>query len=112
MFDNVWENQSELSREIFLRQAEAAFEAVQPYLVLEDDWSDWEKVFPFAEHREDLEITMHHVLTEPVCPHVKIVGEISQKKVASGSGDTMAEAINNAMDNARKRLMEKKNGST
>jgi hypothetical protein len=109
LFYNSWDQQPDLMKAIFRQQAEAVFDVVQPHVVLDDDWSEWEELFPFAEHREDLEITMHHVLTEPVCPHVKIVGEISQKKVASGSGNTMAVAINDAMDNARKRLMEKKN---
>jgi hypothetical protein len=69
---------------------------------LEFDWKEWNDIYPYRKYNEDLVIEMHHVLTEPTCPVVRIKGETSGNKIASGSGNTMFEALENAINKAMK----------
>tara|TARA_Y100000815_G_scaffold71198_1_gene60036 strand:+ start:83 stop:343 length:261 start_codon:yes stop_codon:yes gene_type:complete len=57
----------------------------------------WTTLAPWDKYKSELVLTVHHILTEPVCPQAKIEFEIPQraglKTVATASGNTVEEAI-------------------
>jgi hypothetical protein len=63
-------------------------------------------LYPWKVHHEDLVLEMHHILTEPVCPAVKIYGETSKRKIAHVCANTMAGSLRKALTDARDHLKQ------
>ena len=67
----------------------------------------WIKLAPWEKYHSDLELTVHHTLTEPTCPTVSVRFELDSapiKKIATVSGNTVEEAIDLALQIAEKKL--------
>lgn len=71
-------------------------------------YEDWAKLAPWEVFKSDLELTLHHVLTEPTCPTARISFELPDRAgtthVATASGDTVEEAIARVVEKAREVL--------
>lgn len=72
------------------------------------NWTDWEACAPFSVWGSDVVLRLHHVLTEPTCPDAYIEFENPDrtgiKRIASGCGNTIEEAILKAVTQAREVL--------
>ena len=72
------------------------------------DYGDWTDLAPWDLYGSDLVIRLEHILTEPTCPVATVSFELPERagigRVASGSGDTVEEAIQAAVAAAKERL--------
>jgi len=68
-------------------------------------YADWARLAPWDVFFSDVVLTVHHILTEPTCPSVKIAFEMPERAgtdvLAHGCGDTLEEAIANAVAKAK-----------
>jgi len=73
-----------------------------------NNYGEWSRLAPWEVFYSDLVITIHHTLTEPTCPSVKISFELPERAgtdvVAHCFGDTIEEAIARATAVAKERL--------
>jgi len=72
------------------------------------NYADWASLAPWDVFFSDLVLTVHHILTEPTCPSVKIAFEMPERAgtdvLAHGCGNTLEEAIANAVAKAKEVL--------
>ncbi len=73
-----------------------------------NDYEEWSSLAPWDVFFSDLELTVHHTLTEPTCPTAKIAFELPERAgthvVAQCLGNTIEEAIARAVAVAKERL--------
>lgn len=69
----------------------------------------WCDLAPWDKYKSDVILVVHHILTEPVCPTVEVKFELERcpiQHISSGSGDTVHEAIDDAVRKAVQKLKE------
>ncbi|MBO9428637.1 hypothetical protein [Sulfitobacter sp. R18_1] len=78
------------------------------------DYDGWSKLAPWDKYKSDLILTVHHVLTEPVCPTASVSFEIPERagvrRLATCCGDSVEEAVHLALQAARGKLEKMANG--
>lgn len=77
------------------------------------DYKEWMEIAPWSVFKSDLVMTIEVILTEPVCVDARVHFELPKRagfgkyeNVATGMGNTIAEAVENAMSEAKLKLAE------
>ena len=85
------------------KRSEPSLNCVDP-----QNYTDWTILAPWDVFFSDLVLTVHHILTEPTCPSVKIAFEMPERAgtdvLAHGCGDTLEEAIATAVAKAKEKV--------
>ena len=67
------------------------------------DYRFWGELAPWSKYRSDVQLVVDHIFTEPVCPNVTVKFELSRcpiQVIASSTGDTIEDAIQDAVNRA------------
>ncbi len=71
------------------------------------DYIVWTELAPWDKYHSDVQLVVDHILTEPVCPNAIVKFELSRcpiQIIASSTGDTIEDAVQDAVNRAVEQL--------